>query len=138
MKKLILSAAFLAIGTFAMAQQNLSNMQQKDPVKMEQKRADKMKMMQTELNLSTAQVAQITELQNKKMAERKHDAPQMQAQRKARMDMMKSKNDQWNTEMKQILTPDQYQKWEAKKHNKMQNKHHKMQNHQMMKTSAEN
>ncbi len=82
MKKIVLSAAFVVIGTFAMAQQK-PMMHKKDPAQMEQKRQEKLKMMQTELNLTSAQVAQIKALQDKKIAERKQNAPQIQAERKA-------------------------------------------------------
>ncbi|MGZ5262454.1 MAG: hypothetical protein ACXWCF_01545, partial [Kaistella sp.] len=135
MKKIVLSAAFAVIGTFAMAQQT-PMMNKKDPAQMEQKRVEKMKMMQTELNLSNAQVAQIKALHDKKMAERKQNAPQMQAERKAKMAAMKAKREQWNAEMRQILTPEQYKKWEAKKQQKMQNKKNKMQHNHMKKMSA--
>lgn len=138
MKKIILSAAFLALGTFAMAQQNTSKMQQKDPAQMEQKRQDKMKMMQTELNLSDAQMTKIQALQDKKIAEKRAMAPQVQAERKSKMEAMKANHDQWNNEMKHILTPEQYQKWETSKKDKMQNKRKNMQHHQMMKMSAKN
>ena len=138
MKKIILSAAFLAIGTFAMAQQNtqMQKMQKRDPAQMEQKREEKMKQMQSDLGLSTAQVAQIQALQDKKMAERKANAPQMQADRKAKMEKMKGNQEQWNAEMKQILTPDQYQKWQAKKEEKMQERRGKMQDRKMNKMPA--
>ena len=119
MKKLVLSVALVAMGTFAMAQQN-QRMQKMDPAKMEQKRADHMKQMQTDLNLSEAQVTKIKVLQDKRMAERKENAPQIQAERKAKMDQMKMKRDQNQAEMKNILTPAQYQKWEAMKKEKMQ------------------
>lgn len=138
MKKIILSAAFLALGTFAMAQQNTSKMQQKDPAQMEQKRQDKMKMMQSELNLSDAQMTKIQALQEKKMAEKRAMAPQVQAERKSKMEAMKANHDQWNNEMKQILTPEQYQKWETSKKDKMQNKRKNMQHPQMMKMPAKN
>lgn len=138
MKKIILSAAFLALGTFAMAQQNNSKMQQKDPAQMEQKRQDKMKMMQSELNLSDAQMTKIQALQEKKMAAKRAMAPQVQAERKSKMEAMKANHDQWNNEMKQILTPEQYQKWETSKKDKMQNKRKNMQHHQMMKMPAKN
>lgn len=136
MKKIILSAAFLAIGTFAMAQQNMDKMQTRDPAKMEQKRADNMKQMQSDLSLSDTQVTQINALHEKKMAERKANEPKMQAERKAKMQSMKSNKDQWNSEMKAILTPDQYQKWEAKKAEKMQNRKVKMQEKKMDKMST--
>ena len=135
MKKIVLSAAFVILGTFAMAQQT-PMMNKKDPAQMEQKRQEKLKMMQTELNLTNAQVAQIKALQDKKMAERQQNAPQMQAERKAKMEAMKARQEQWNAEMRKILTPEQYQKWEAKKQQNMQNKRQKMQQHQMKKRSA--
>ena len=65
MKKIVLSAAFVILGTFAMAQQT-PMMNKKDPAQMEQKRQEKLKVMQTELNLTNAQVAQIKALQDKK------------------------------------------------------------------------
>ena len=132
MKKLVLSVAFVAVGTFAMAQQN-QRMQKMDPAKMEQKRADHMKQMQTDLNLSEAQVTKIKVLQDQRMAERKENAPQMQAERKAKMDQMKMKRDQNQAEMKNILTPAQYQKWEAMKKEKMQERGKMMKGKKMMK-----
>ena len=137
MKKVVLSAAFVILGTFAMAQQT-PMMNKKDPAQMEQKRQEKLKVMQTELNLTNAQVAQIKALQDKKMAERQQNAPQMQAERKAKMEAMKARQEQWNAEMRKILTPEQYQKWETKKKQNMQNKGQKMQKHQMKKMSATN
>ena len=136
MKKIILSAAFLAIGTIAMAQKDMQKMNKKDPAQMEQKRAEKLKMMQSELNLSDAQVSQIRELQDKKMAERKANAPEMQAKRKAKMEMMKTKRDERNAEMKAILTPEQYQKWEVKKQEKMNHRKGKMQERKMTRMPA--
>ena len=132
MKKLVLSVALVAMGTFAMAQQN-QRMQKMDPAKMEQKRADHMKQMQTDLNLSEAQVTKIKVLQDKRMAERKENAPQMQAERKAKMDQMKAKRDQNEAEMKNILTPAQYQKWEAMKKEKMKERGKMMKGKKMMK-----
>ncbi|WP_226063892.1 hypothetical protein [Kaistella polysaccharea] len=135
MKKLILSAAFLAVGTFAIAQQN-GQMMKKDPAQMEQKRADHLKKMQTDLNLSQTQVAQLQTLQDKRMAERKQMQPQRQAERKAKMESMKAKRMQHQAEMRQILTPDQYQKWMASNQQKMQKKGQMMKKHQMHKHQA--
>lgn len=135
MKKIVFSAAFVVMATFAMAQQT-PMMNKKDPAEMEQKRQEKLKMMQAELNLTSAQVAQIKALQDKKMAERKQNASQMQEQRKAKMEAMKARQEEWNAEMRKILTPEQYQKWETKKQQNMQNKRQKMQQHQMKKMSA--
>ncbi|MBV2165895.1 MAG: hypothetical protein KUL76_05125 [Kaistella sp.] len=137
MKKIVFSAAFVVMGTFAMAQQT-PMMNKKDPAQMEQKRQEKLKMMQAELNLTSAQVAQIKALQDKKMAEKQQNASQMQAQRKAKMEAMKARQEQWNAEMRKILTPEQYQKWETKKQQNMQNKRQKMQKHQMKRMSVTN
>lgn len=129
MRKLVLSVVLLAVGTFAMAQNQ--KMQKMDPAQMEQKRADHMKQMQSELNLSDAQVTKIKALQDRRMAERKKNAPQMQAERKAKMEQMKAKRDQNNAEMKQILTPEQYQKWETSKKGKMQKRGQMMKSKKM-------
>lgn len=129
MRKLVLSVALLAVGTFAMAQNQ--KMQKMDPAQMEQKRADHMKQMQAELNLSDAQVTKIKALQDRRMAERKKNAPQMQAERKFKMEQMKAKRDQNNAEMKQILTPEQYQKWETSKKGKMQKRGQMMKSKKM-------
>ena len=110
----------IAFGTFAMAQQN-KMMRKMDPAQMEQKRAEKLKSMQTELNLSDDQVAKIKTLQDNKMAARKANEPQMKADRKAKMEEMKQKKDQWNNEMKKILTPEQYAKWQQKQNDRMNN-----------------
>ena len=134
MKKLILSAAFLAIGTFAMAQQG-KKMDKMNPAQMEQKRAEKLQSLKTELNLSDAQVVQIKALQDKRMAERQENAPRLQAERKAKIDAMKAKKEQHQSEMKQILTPEQYQKWEAKKKDNFQHKKGKMLNQQKIQKS---
>ena len=130
MKKLILGAAFVAIGTFATAQQT-AKMQKMDPAQMEQKRADNLKKMKTDLDLSDAQVKQITAMHDARMAERKQNAPKMQAQREARMEEMKAKRMQHQAEMKSILTPAQYKKWQVQKEETMQNRKSTMKHHQM-------
>ncbi len=134
MKKLILGAAFLSISTFAIAQQS-PKIQKMDPAKMEQKRADHLKKMQVELNLSDAQVAQLKDLQNKKMAERKKMAPQKMAERKAKMELMKAKRAQHQAEMRKILTPEQYKKWEAKQQD-MKKENHMMKKGHMQKAAT--
>lgn len=135
MKKLILSAAFVAVGTFAMAQQT-TNIQKMDPAKMGQKRADHLKKMKADLDLSDAQVKQIMTLHEARMAEKKQNAPKIQAERKAKMEEMKARRMQNEAEMKKILTPAQYQKWEASKQQKMHRKGTTMKGKQMMKVQA--
>ena len=79
-----------------------------------------MKQMKMDLNLTDAQVIKIKALQDKRMSERQQNAPQMQAERKARMEMMQAKRIQHDADMKQILTPEQYQNWKKNMQQKMQ------------------
>ena len=102
-----------------MAQQN-QRMHKMDPAKMEQRQADHMNQMKMDLNLTDAQVIKIKALQDKRMSDRQQNAPQMQAERKARMEMMQAKRAQHDADMKQILTPEQYQNWKKNMQQKMQ------------------
>ncbi|MGV8915518.1 MAG: hypothetical protein ACOH1X_08745 [Kaistella sp.] len=137
MKKIVLSAVFVITGSFAMAQQG-AMMQNRTPEQMEQRRADNMKQMQANLNLTPAQVAQINTLHDKRMAERKQNMPLMQAQRTAKIQAMQEKRTQHAAEMRKILTPDQYQKWEATRKDRMQNNSKNMQNRPMKRMPASN
>lgn len=131
MKKLVLSLAFAAVGTFAMAQQQP---QQKMPSKwgeehqqmMEQKKAQRMAEMQKDLNLTQAQVAQIKALHEKNQAKRTQERMQNQELRKQKMEAFKKDRQQMDDEMRRILTPEQYQKWQAKKQEQMKNRKDKM------------
>src|SRR5690606_10226875 len=102
MKKLVLSAVLVAMGTFAMAQTN--KMAKPEKAQMAQNHEEKLKKMQSELNLSEVQVAQIKAMHEKRMAEKDKN----QAERKEKMEQWKQKKEQRNAEMKQILTPEQY------------------------------
>lgn len=135
MKKLLFSAALIATGTFAMAQQNMK-MEKKDPAQMEQMRAERMKKMQTDLNLTDAQLTKIRSLHEKQQAERVAKLPEMQAERQAKREAMQAKRTQYQNDMKQILTPEQYTKWQAQKDNKMQRKAQHMKQGQMHKKYA--
>ncbi len=137
MKKIVLSAVFVITGSFAMAQQG-AMMQNRTPEQMEQRRADNMKQMQANLNLTPAQVAQINKLHDKRIAERNQNMPLMQAQRTAKMQAMQEKRTQHAAEMRKILTPDQYQKWEATRNDRMQNNSKNMQNRPMKRMPASN
>ena len=66
-KKIVLSTLLLAMGTFAMAQTN--RMEKMDKAQMAQKHEEKLKKMQSELNLTETQVAQIKTLHEARMAE---------------------------------------------------------------------
>ena len=103
MKKLVLSLAFVGLGTFAMAQQTQAK--KFDKAEMHQKHEAKLQNMKQELGLSDAQMAQIKELDTKKMEARKADREQKVAQ-------MSAKKQQHESDMKAILTQEQYTKKE--------------------------
>ncbi|MBC7555872.1 MAG: hypothetical protein H7195_02805 [Chryseobacterium sp.] len=126
MKKLFLSMAFIGLGTFAMAQQTQSSIMQmkhgdmKQNMEMhQQKQLDKMK---TDLNLNDDQVMKIKMMQQERAQSRMN---KMAESKDAKM----NKRANEKQEMKKILTPDQYTKWE----NHMKNKMSKMKNRKMMK-----
>ncbi|MBN9312053.1 MAG: hypothetical protein BGO40_12400 [Chryseobacterium sp. 39-10] len=135
MKKLVFSAALALFATsFAMAQQ--LGHTQNDAAQFEQKRAERLKTMQSDLGLSDAQVAKIKELQEKRMQERKAMEPKMQAERKEKMEQMKAKREQHEAEMKQILTPEQFQKWQSQRKEMMLKRGPKMGDMQLNKTQV--
>ena len=136
MKKLIFGIALIGMGGFAMAQQTQPTAQQKAErearrMEMQQKnterRAQHLEQIKQELNLSDAQMTKLRAMQDRKAAERKGEMQKNQEMRKEKMAMMKEKRQQHNNEMKQILTPEQFQKWEANRKAKMQERKEKFQ-----------
>lgn len=128
MKKLVLGLALIGVGTFAMAQQRTMPAKDDQQTKemMEQKKAEHLAEMQKELNLSQAQVAQLKALHEKHQAQREAQRKENQELRKQKMEAFKKDKQQMDNEMRQILTPEQYAKWEAKKAEKMANRKAKL------------
>lgn len=139
MKKLVLAIACIGIGSWAMAQQTTpqdretrrAEMQQK----MQQKEQEHLAQMQKDLNLTTSQVAQVKALQEKRKAEMKADFVKNKEARQARMEEMKAKRAQMDADMKKILTPEQYDKWQADRKAKMEERKMAMKDRRMMKKS---
>ncbi|WP_160139114.1 hypothetical protein [Chryseobacterium sp. c4a] len=137
MKKLVLAIAFIGMGSFAMAQQTTpqdrearrAEMQQK----MQQKEQEHLAQMQKDLNLNASQVAQVKALQEKRKAEMKAEFAKNKEVRQAKMDEMKAKRAQMDADMKKILTPEQYDKWQADRKVKMEQKRMAMKDRRMMK-----
>lgn len=119
MKRTILSAAFIVLGTLAFAQKTDGDKK----AKFEEKRAERLANLKTELNLTDAQVTQIKTLQDKKMEARKAD---MQKERADRREGMKIKMEQNDQDMKAILTPEQYKTWQEKRDQKLKERKDKM------------
>lgn len=131
MKKLVLGIALLGLGTFAMAQKTQPTEQQKaewqakkaEMKKMqEQKRMQNLSEMEKDLNLNKSQVAQIKAMQDRNIAERQAENKKDKELKKQKMQMMKQKREAMNNQMKQILSAEQYAKWEANKKAKMQDR----------------
>ncbi|MDN3694901.1 hypothetical protein QWZ06_23030 [Chryseobacterium tructae] len=137
MKKLVLAIAFIGLGGFAMAQQTTpqdrearrAEMQQK----MQQKEQEHLAQMQKDLNLNASQVAQVKALQEKRKAEMKTEFDKNKEVRQAKMEEMKAKRAQMDADMKKILTPEQYDKWQADRKAKMEQKRTAMKDRRMMK-----
>lgn len=136
MKKLLL-VAVLGFGAFAMAQQNQMPAK-KDPQErkamMDQKRAEHVAQMQKDLNLSQAQTEQLKAIHEKYQAKREQERMQNQALRKQKMEGYKKDKQQMDDEMRKILTPEQYAKWQTKKQENMQ-KHMQKRNQRVMESS---
>ena len=124
MKKLVLAVAFIAFGGFAMAQQTTPQDRQAKRAEMhqkfQQKEQEHMAQMQKDLNLNQAQVDKIKALHDKRKAEMKTEFEKNKGERQARAEQMKAKRAQMDAEMKQILTPQQYDKWQADRKAKME------------------
>ncbi|WP_336719103.1 hypothetical protein [Chryseobacterium mucoviscidosis] len=119
MKKLVLAIAFIGMGSFAMAQQTTPTPQDRQAKraemkeKFQQREQEHMAQMQKDLNLNQAQVDKIKALHEKRKAEMKADFEKNKDQRQA-------KRAQMDANMKQILTPQQYDKWQADRKAKME------------------
>ncbi|MDR6529074.1 Spy/CpxP family protein refolding chaperone [Chryseobacterium rhizosphaerae] len=137
MKKLVLAIAFIGMGSFAMAQQTTPQDKEARRAEMQQKRQQKeqehLAQMQKDLNLNQSQVAQIKDLHEKRKAEMKADFEKNKDTRQAKMDEMKAKRAQMDADMKQILTPQQYDKWQADRKAKMEQRRVAMKDRKMMK-----
>ncbi|MCJ8154268.1 hypothetical protein MKJ01_10905 [Chryseobacterium sp. SSA4.19] len=124
MKKLVLAIAFIGTGSFVMAQQTPPQDKGERRAEMHQRFQEREKehldKLQKDLNLNQSQVAQIKALHDKRKAEMKADFEKNKDQRQAKMQEMKAKRAQMDADMKQILTPQQYDKWQADRKAKME------------------
>ena len=114
MKKVIFSLALVGLGTFAMAQQK-EEVKKFDRAQMEKMQQAKFDELKKDLNLTESQVAQIKALKEQDKAERMKAFEASKVERAQKMEEMKAKRAKHDAEMKKILTPEQYAKWEAKK-----------------------
>ncbi|WP_027387136.1 hypothetical protein [Chryseobacterium gregarium] len=124
MKKLVLAVALVGMGSLVMAQQTPPQDKEGRRAEMHQKFQEReqehLDKMQKDLGLNQSQVAQIKALHEKRKNEMKTDFDKNKDQRQARMEQMKAKREQMNADMKKILTPQQYDKWQADRKAKME------------------
>lgn len=122
MKKVVLSAVLLSLGTFAFAQQTPENREMKRQQmqqKMEMHQQQRLNEMKTQLNLTDDQVMRLKKLQQDNFENRKMDRMAAKKARKAKMEDMQG-------QMKKILTPEQYTKWHKMRKDKMMARKDKM------------
>lgn len=148
MKKLVLAVALVGMGSLAMAQQTPPQDKEGRRAEMHQKFQEReqehLDNMQKDLGLNQSQVAQIKALHEKRKNEMKADFDKSKDQRQARMEQMKAKREQMNADIKKILTPQQYDKWQADRKAKMEERKMAMKDrgmkgekmHKPMKTAA--
>ncbi|MBF6610955.1 MAG: hypothetical protein ITF99_07435 [Chryseobacterium sp.] len=128
MKKMVLTVMVLAMGTFAMAQKTPMTPEKKAEMlkQKETKAQEHLAEMQKELQLNATQMDQLRALHEKRKAEGKK---QMEKNKEARMqkkgDRMQKMKER-EAEMKAILTPQQFEKWQAQKQVKRQQMKEKM------------
>lgn len=130
MKKIFLTLA-LGIATVSFAQQaGMEKSGKMDPEKrkaeMQKRQQEHLDRMTKDLNLSQEQMKKVKALQDKEMLEMQSNMEKNQTERQAKMAEMKKKKEAHDAELKKILTPDQYQKWDAEKKAKMEKRKEKM------------
>ena len=151
MKKVVLTLALVGFGTFAMAQtqrtpEQIAKMETRK-AEMQEKMAAKQEAhlakMKTDFNLNDSQVAKIRDMHAEMKSTRQAEMSKRKEMNKESAAKMKAKREVMNNEMKTILTPDQFKKWEIQKmadqkerKSKMQNRKGKMQKMRMHKNDA--
>ncbi len=107
-------------GTFAMAQEKATSAispEQKKAQIMEKnaeiRNRSQLERMKKELNLTDDQVTKIKALQDKKLQEVKAQRIKMQEVKKENEETRKTVKNDMDNELKKILTPEQYTKWDT-------------------------
>ena len=118
MKKLIV-AALLVVGMTTFAQEKEGRIPGKEKLTSEQKVNLQVKKMTKYLDLNETQTKEIRVLVTKEVEKREAKIEEMKAQRKAEQAAVSS-------DMKKILTPEQYAKWEKNREEKKESIKEKM------------
>ncbi len=122
MKKLIMALA-LVVGLTTFAQQRDGKRAEREKLTTDQKVELQVKKMNKDLNLNEKQTEQVKTLVTKQVQKREAKKAEMQqAKDKNRAQMkaqMETEQAAVTSEMKKILTPEQFTKWEKNREDKM-------------------
>lgn len=122
MKKTVLTIAFLGFVGFGFAQQapvSKKNDPQMHKEMAQKKQAERIAKMKSDLSLSQEQVSKLETLYDKQFEERQKQMEIMREERVKKAADMKLKKEKMDAEMKQILTSEQYAKWQAERAERM-------------------
>ncbi|AIL44116.1 hypothetical protein [Elizabethkingia anophelis] len=129
MKKIVFSLMLMGATGFAFAQQTTEPMKADRQVKrqeMMQKRQQNWDQMKKDLNLTADQENKIKALHEKNAADMKQKMAERKTDREKMKQEMKAKKERNDAEMKKILSPEQYAKWNDIKAQKKAEHHNKM------------
>ncbi|OPB93427.1 hypothetical protein [Elizabethkingia ursingii] len=114
MKKIVFSLLLMGATGFAFAQQTTEPMKADSQAKrqeMMQKRQQNWDQMKKDLNLTADQENKIKALHERNAADMKQKMAERKTDRENMKQDMKAKKEQNDAEMKKILSPEQYAKW---------------------------
>ncbi len=114
MKKIVFSLLLMGATGFAFAQQTTEPMKADRQAKrqeMMQKRQQNWDQMKKDLNLTADQENKIKALHERNAADMKQKMAERKTDRENMKQDMKAKKEQNDAEMKKILSPEQYTKW---------------------------
>ncbi|MCL1662743.1 hypothetical protein BAS09_10975 [Elizabethkingia ursingii] len=114
MKKIVFSLLLMGATGFAFAQQTTEPMKADRQAKrqeMMQKRQQNWDQMKKDLNLTADQENKIKALHERNAADMKQKMAERKTDRENMKQDMKAKKEQNDAEMKKILSPEQYAKW---------------------------
>ena len=114
MKKWMMAVAFVAASIAGYAQDGAAPEERPHKTVDERVKA-RTERMARELGLSAEQVERVEVMNRQQATEAEKDRVAADQDRAARRAAMNARRDRYDTELKAVLTPDQYTRWQAKK-----------------------
>jgi hypothetical protein len=122
MKKLMMALAVMTMGMTAFAQESPAAREDRPRMSTEERAKARTQRMAKDLGLSAEQLARVEALNLKHAKEGEAMRASDEKERAMRRAEMKDRKAAYETELKTVLTPEQFTKWEAKK-DEMKAKH---------------